>query len=260
MNNKKRYAVGFYSKEERANSPEWIKGKGNRLVTFLYDNIDLFNVRYMCHDKEEERAWIILDTQELAKAKEYFEHKNDTEVLEWIDICLEYDKWKTNCSCCDSISINTIPYTYREYGGCIGRSYNCPMCSGLSNRIAGKVGETYRTNGVESAIDLIIEISEDRHIDEEEKYYCKCCERDLRVIGLIENGEYIISKNHEGKLNKLTIDEYNKQEELLENEIEGYYPNYYPVETVYKATEVNGYRCFECNNEIKEDVVKEILS
>ena len=60
---------------------------------------------------------------------------------------------------CDSISINTIPYTYREYCGTIGREYNCPMCSGLLNEYAYEVRKAYDDGGADSAIDLLIDIS-----------------------------------------------------------------------------------------------------
>ena len=50
---KKRYAVGCYIGAERTNNPEWIKNKCNRLVAFIYDNQDMFDIRYMCHEKEE---------------------------------------------------------------------------------------------------------------------------------------------------------------------------------------------------------------
>lgn len=63
-----------------------------------------------------------------------------------------------------------------------------------------------------------------------------------------------MTKSSEGKIIKITVDEYNEREKQLEKEIEGYYPNYYPTEIVHKAGEVKGYRCFECNNEVEEDV------
>ena len=181
MENKKRYAVGIYSKEKRENDSEWAEGCGNKIMTYIYDNQSEFNIRYQCSDKEENRTWFILEPKELNKAKEYF--AKDNEVLEYIDICNDYDRWKTSCECCNSISINIIPYTYREYGGCLGRSYNCAFCSSLKNRIAGMVGEEYHTNGVDSAIDLLISIDKGEFVDEEDKYYCTCCDYDLRVVG-----------------------------------------------------------------------------
>lgn len=257
MNNKKRYAIGFYNNEERINSSEWAEYAGNRLITYVYDNQDKFNMRYKSSDEEGNRTWFILEPKELEKAKEYF--AEDKEVIERIDTCNDYDKWKTSCECCDSISINMIPYTYREYGGCVGRAYNCAFCSGLPNRLAHKVAREYEDNGVESAIDLIIAMSKGEYVDNEGKYYCGCCENDLRRVGFIENGEYILSRNHEGKFNKMTIDEYNDREKQFEQEIEGYYPNFYPTEFMSQKRKVNGYRCFECNCEVEEDVVNELL-
>ena len=171
----------------------------------------------------------------------------------------DYEKWQTSCECCDSININVIPYTYREYGGCVGREYNCAICSGLSNRTTHKVSEQYHNNGVESAIDLLIVIDSGKYKDEEDIYFCNTCECDLRVVGVIGNGEFIILINHEDKINTVTVDEYNKLEEQREKEIEGYFPNYYPTEPVHKANKTNGYRCFECNTKIKENRAKELL-
>ena len=206
---KKRYAVGFYNAEERVNNPEWMKSAGNRLMAYIYDEQESFNIRYKYSAEDGNRTWFILEPKELLKAKECFSHESTNEVIEWIDICNDYDKWKTSCTCCDSISINTIPYTYREYGGCVGRVYNCCICSGLSNRMAAKIREAYNTNGVDSAIDLMIEITEGRYIDEEEKYYCSCCDMDIRFAGMIKDGKTIYKMTKSGKYIGLDIEEYN---------------------------------------------------
>lgn len=254
MVNKKRYAVGFYNAEERVNNPEWMKSAGNRLMAYIYDEQEFFNIKYKCSDKEGNRTWFILDPQELLKAKECFSHEETSEVIELIDICNNYDKWKTSCTCCDSISINTIPYTYREFGGCVGKSYNCPMCSGLSNRLTWKVGSEYKNNGVDAAIDLIIKISEGRYIDKEEKYYCPCCDRDIRLAGMIKDGKIVYKITESGKYIGLDIEEYNKEESESKYDIIGYYPCYYTQDH-----QKEGYTCFECDTEIKENLAKEIL-
>ena len=108
---KKRYAVCYYNNEKRLNDPEWMKHRANRLVTFIYDNQDMFDIKYISHSDDKNRAWILLDTKELNKAKECFSHEKSDEVIEYIDICNDYDKWKTSCECCDTITINAIPYT-----------------------------------------------------------------------------------------------------------------------------------------------------
>ena len=48
---KKRYAVGFYNGSERRDDPEWTDNKCNRLVNYIYDNQELFNIRYKNIDK-----------------------------------------------------------------------------------------------------------------------------------------------------------------------------------------------------------------
>lgn len=255
MENKKRYAVGFYNNKERHNNPEWMKQAGNRLVAYIHDEQETFNIRYKCDDEDGDRVWFVIDPKELNKAKEYFINEETDEVVELIDICNNYDKWKTSCTCCDSISINVIPYTYRDHGGCIGRAYNCPLCSGLTNRMTYKIFEQYDSNGVEGAIDLLINIIEGKYKDEEDKYYCSCCGYDLRVVGLVENGEYVLLKNVEGKIERFTIEEYNERECKYEEEIEGYYPNYYPAQAIDNPEETKGYRCFNCNNKINENVL-----
>ena len=253
---KKRYAVGFYNAEERVNNPEWMKSAGNRLMAYIYDEQESFNIRYKYSAEDGNRTWFILEPKELLKAKECFSHESTNEVIEWIDICNDYDKWKTSCTCCDSISINTIPYTYREYGGCVGRVYNCCICSGLSNRMAAKIREAYNTNGVDSAIDLMIEITEGRYIDEEEKYYCSCCDMDIRFAGMIKDGKTIYKMTKSGKYIGLDIEEYNKEESESKYDIVGYYPCYYIEENDAKK---EGYTCFECNTKIEEELAKEIL-
>lgn len=260
---KKRYAVGFYNAMERISNPKWMKNKCNRLVTFIYDNQDMFDIRYICHDKEGNRAWFIIDTKELLKAKEGFMHEDSTEVLEWIDICVNYDAWKTSCTCCDSISLNTLPYTYRDYGGCIGKEYNCPMCSGLSNKVAYLVREKYNSEGLESAIDFLIAISEGEYVDEEEKYHCACCGRDSRKAGIVKDSEMIYKRLNNGKYEVLSVEDYNKREIELEKEIEGYYPEFYYTEEdnpYLSKVKVEGYTCFECGCKVDEVVVEEILS
>lgn len=161
---KKRYAVGFYNESERRDDPEWTDNRCNRLVNYIYDNQELFNIRYKTSDESGNRTWFIFEPDELNKARDHFNNNNDTDVLEWIDICTDYDKWQTSCMYCDSISINTIPYTYREYYGTIGREYNCPMCSGLLNEYAYEVGKAYNDGGADSAIDLLIDINEGRFV------------------------------------------------------------------------------------------------
>ena len=253
---KKRYAVGFYNAEERVNNPEWMKNAGNRLMAYIYDEQESFNIRYKYSAEDGNRTWFILEPKELLKAKECFSHESTNEVIEWIDICNDYDKWKTSCTCCDSISINTIPYTYRDFGECVSKIYNCPMCSGLSNRMAAKIREAYNTNGVDSAIDLMIEITEGRYTDKEEKYYCSCCDRDIRFAGMIKDGKTIYKRTKKGGYIGLDIEQYNKEECELEYEIEGYYPCYYIEEDDNKK---KGYTCFECNTKIEEELAKEIL-
>ena len=253
---KKRYAVGYYNHKERLEEEGWWNNCQNRLVTYIYDNQDMFDIRYISHSEDGNRAWILLDTKELNKAKEYFTHSEDvTDTLEWIDACNDYDKWKTSCVCCDTITINAIPYTYREFGGCVGREYNCLLCSGLNNRTAYKVSEEQRNNGTETAIDFLIDILEDRYTDEEEKYYCKCCDRDMRYVGLIKDSKTIYKPTYKGEFIGLDVEEYNKQEEEFEKEIEGYYPCYISEQDNAKK----GYVCFECGHEVSEELAKEII-
>ena len=240
----KRYAVGYYNHEERVdNSSNWNKYAENRLVNYIYDNKSEFNMRYKSFDKDKNEMLFIISPEELNKAKEHF--VNDKEVLEFIDLCNDYDRWKTSCNCCDSISINTISYTYREYGGCVGRVFNCTFCSGLKNRAAYRISEQYKNKGVDSAIDLLIDVIEGRYIDKEEKYFCKGCDYDLRFTGFVHNGKHLMCKDGKGKWIETTVDDYNKLED-----------RYFEVQ---QTDEVNGYRCSICNTEIEEDMVNEIV-
>lgn len=253
---KRRYAVGYYNHQKRLEEEGWYNSCQNRLVTYIYDNQDMFNIKYISHSEDGNRAWILLDTKELNKAKEYFTHSEDvTDTLEWIDACNDYDKWKTSCVCCDTITINAIPYTYREFGGCVGKEYNCLLCSSLNNRAVYKVLEERRNNGTEKAIDFLIDIYEDRYVDEEEKYYCKCCDRDMRYVGLIKDNKMIYKPTHKGEFIGLDVEEYNRQEEEFEKEIEGYYPCYISEQSETKE----GYTCFECGHEVSDELAKDII-
>lgn len=252
----KRYAVGYYNHEERVdNSSNWNKYAENRLVNHIYDNKSEFNMRYKSFDKD--KMWFMISPEELNIAKEYF--TNDKDVLELIDLCNDYDKWKTSCECCDSISINTLPYTYREYGGFVGRAYNCVFCCGLKNRIAYEVTKEYQNNGVEGSINLLVNILNGNYVDKDEVYYCSSCDYDLRILGFVHNGKYIINNNEKGEWSKISVDNYNKLEEEKEKEIDGYWPRLYNKEIILQEEWMNGYRCFNCNTKIEEDVVDKIV-
>lgn len=125
INEGKRLAIGVYDLDEINNNKDnWFKKYTCRLVSFIHDN-DLFETKKVI--KKENRSIISVEVEELSKAKEYF--NNDLEVLDFIDKCQNYDLWKTNCVNCDSITLNFIPYTYREHCGCVGKEYNCPICA-----------------------------------------------------------------------------------------------------------------------------------
>lgn len=250
---KQRYAVGYYNNNDRVNNPDWMESPHCRLVTFIYDNQDMFNIRYIAHDKEGNRAWILIDTKELLKAKDAFNHEDTTEVNDFIDLCQEYDKWQTACTCCDSITLNTIPYTYREYGGSIGRAYNCPMCSGLINRTASKISIIRKEKGTGEAIKTLIEVDNGTYVDEDAHKYCSCCDLDLRHVGIAKDGKEIIFAATEDKeLERMSVEEYNK----IPEEVEDYYVPTYSVDVL--EGETDGYRCLECNTKVEEDKIKKL--
>lgn len=154
----KRYAIGFFDKIDEIENPEYAKAKGNKLVSYICKNTDKFELRYICHDKEKIRTWIIIDTKELYKAKDYF--KDDGEVLKLINLANEKKLWNSACKCCGSISLNTIPYTYRNNGGSIGKSYECVFCAGFQNKYANNIRNVKEKHGIEAAIDLLLEYDE----------------------------------------------------------------------------------------------------
>ena len=53
---KKRYAVGYYNESERRDDPEWTDNRCNRLVNYIYDNQELFNIRYKTSDESGNRT------------------------------------------------------------------------------------------------------------------------------------------------------------------------------------------------------------
>lgn len=59
------------------------------------------------------------------------------------------------CSACGSISLNYAPYTYRDYHGCIGRSYECIDCQGLPNKHVSVVFDIQEQYGHERAIQYV---------------------------------------------------------------------------------------------------------
>lgn len=148
----KRYAVAFnYEGHDEYNT-----GTGGRLAKYVHDHLNDFNIRLKIEDddKSTHRTWTFVDTQELNQAKEHF--KDDPKVLELIDLANREENWATACRCCGSISLNTIPYTYRGTE-CIGKSYECPICSGLTDKHANELMKIHFDKGVETALDTLKE-------------------------------------------------------------------------------------------------------
>lgn len=148
----KRYAVAFnYEGHEEYNTRT-----GGRLAKYIHDHLNDFNVRLKIEDddKSTHRTWTFIDTQELNQAKEYF--KDGPEVLELIDLANREKNWGSACRCCGSISLNTIPYTYRGTEA-VGRSYECPICSGLSDEHADELMKIHFDQGIEAALDTLKE-------------------------------------------------------------------------------------------------------
>lgn len=258
---KKRYGVGFYDIKKRKEDAEWMKIGQNRLIAFIFDNEEMFDIKYKSYDESRDRAWVVLDVKELEKAKECFKNEDTTEVVEWIDKCLDYDIWQTACICCDSISINTIPYTYREYGGTIGREYNCPVCSGLTNRHAHTVRKEYNEHGVDAAINLMIDMYEGNYEDKESKYYCPCCEIDLRQGALVKDSKELYVpftldlENKADKYECISIKDYEEMELKIMEETGGQY-----IPDTYQFDSIEGYSCFYCGTKADDSVVKEVTS
>lgn len=251
---KQRYAVGYYNNEERLNDPEWMESPHCRLVTFIYDNQDMFNIRYITHSEDKNRAWIVLDTKELLKAKKHFSSEETTKINDFIDLCQEYDKWQTSCDCCDSITLNTLPYTYRG-DMCIGRVYNCPMCSGLSDRVAYKLSHIRYEKGTEEAINTIIAMDKGEYIDEDAHKYCSRCDHEHLYSGIVKDGKEIIFIGRDGEgFEIMSIEKYNELQEELEER--GGEPYYYPSFDL--KGETDGYRCINCNTKLEEDKIKKL--
>lgn len=63
------------------------------------------------------------------------------------------------CSFCGCLYLTYFSYTYREYSGCVGRSYECITCRSLRNKEAHEVLEIRKKKGVKAAkkfqLDLI---------------------------------------------------------------------------------------------------------
>lgn len=168
-NNKKRYCVGFYELEERTGNEEsYFSSRGNVLVSYIIDNIELFNIRNFT-DKIESSglAWITLKTSELEKIKPLlkdYKYNNKQEILDFIDICMNYDSWATACECCDTITLNTFPYTYRGNVE-IYKAYNCLNCACYTDEFANKIRNIRYKKGTEAAIR--ISLGEEGYYDEE---------------------------------------------------------------------------------------------
>ena len=91
---KRRYAVGYYNHKERLEEEGWWNNCQNRLVTYIYDNQDMFDIRYISHSEDGNRTWILLDTKELNKVveevneimEEEYEEAKETEVFPSVPI------------------------------------------------------------------------------------------------------------------------------------------------------------------------------
>lgn len=244
-NNKERYCVGFYELEERINNEEmYFNISGNVLVSYIIDNIELFDLRNFTNKIEEiGLAWITLKTSELEKIKPLlkdYKYNNKQEILDFIDICMDYDAWATACECCDTITLNTFPYTYRGNVE-IYKIYNCLNCAGYTDRYAFKIKDILEKKGTEAAIK--ISLGEETCYSEEDKFFCQCG-ADLRCTGAVYDGKKIIK--FDKNLNKdisLDIDKYNELELKNNNIMPILYDKKYCPDT-------DGYRCIICNNEL----------
>jgi hypothetical protein len=66
---------------------------------------------------------------------------------------------KNTCIYCGTVTLNTIPYTYRDNGGCIGRSYECLDCRCLEKYDdLRKVGDERNIKGEAEAKKLAVKI------------------------------------------------------------------------------------------------------
>jgi hypothetical protein len=260
MENKIRYATGLYRPDMDMMQP------ANRLVAYIVNSREDFNLRRLDLGTEEsdKRIWITLRTDEILKAKEAF--KNDVDVLEFIDLTQDYDKWKTACVCCNTITLNVMPYTYRG-SECIGRVYNCLNCSGLSDRYARKVANVYYKEGQDAVMDFLDVLFDDEtYNDPKDIEHCKNCDINLKEEGIIvdsttihtshviiedgvakfdENGNLMYA---EGLPLVKTVGEYNDMEIKAQEEIHDYYPNY--IEPEYYG---DGCKCVHCCSTITEE-------
>ena len=119
----KRYAVGYYSKEE-AMKQEWMNISKNRLAAFIYDNQDMFKIKYKAINKGDGSVIFLIDIKEIEKAKECFIKEDTRDVIDLIDMYLNYDE-DLQCDNCDNIIINKASNKNEE-----GK---CALCSCLGN-------------------------------------------------------------------------------------------------------------------------------
>lgn len=244
-NNKERYCVGFYELEERlCNEEMYFNMSGNVLVSYIMDNMELFDIRNFTNKIQEVGlAWIILKTSELEKIKpllENYRYDNKQEILDFIDDCMNYDLWQTACECCDTININALPYTYRG-NITIYKTYNCLNCAGYTDRYVARIRDTRYEKGIESVMRL--SLGEEIYHSEDDKFFCQCG-ADLRCTGVVYNGKEIIKFDKD--LNKdisFSIDKYNELELKNSDTMPILYDREYCPDT-------DGYRCMICNCEL----------
>lgn len=148
--NTNKFVVGLYFPEnppiELGYDPE---SAVNKLLEFVYNNTDMFGAQLNKINDSCYRV-TVLDNA-LLKAKEQF--VDNEEVLDIINKCQE--NWPTACVYCKSVTLNYTPYTYRDYAGTVGREYNCPHCSDLSNESAHLVSKAYKRGGHFEALKAI---------------------------------------------------------------------------------------------------------
>lgn len=63
-----------------------------------------------------------------------------------------------HCSFCGCQYLTYFSYTYREYSGCVGRSYECVTCRSFDNKEAHEILDVRKKKGVTAAKKFQLEI------------------------------------------------------------------------------------------------------
>jgi hypothetical protein len=141
--------ISYYEDEKRNESVD-------ELAKIIVKNSSMFEFIDFWKHKDNEWYSLVIQLSEINKNINLF--NDDNLVLTLIEKLNNDIDESIACIGCNSITINNSPYHYRDYGGCIGKSFECPYCSELDNKALHEVIKIRKSKGEKEAIEHVLKI------------------------------------------------------------------------------------------------------